>query len=448
MTFNHQMVRLDNIAKINPKRSITKGVEIPFVDMAAVPQHSRNITVDSIEKRIAKAAGSHFQNGDTLLARITPCLENGKTAQVSCLNENVVGEGSTEFIVLCGIDEADNDFIYYLCREPSFREYAISRMEGTSGRQRVSWQSIAEYEFFCPPQNERRQAAQILSTIDNRIQLLQDTNKTLEQLAQALFKSWFVDFDIVHANVSGLLLQGIPEATMKLFPKVFTESKKGLLPEGWKLVPFGELITNTIGGDWGSDVSDEKNNVRVAIIRGTDIPDLQMSTNNRVPIRYTSQKKLATRRLQDGDILIEVSGGSKEQPTGRSLFLSQNLLDRFDCPVEPASFCRLMRPINKNIGVLLAQHLTYIYAIGKTWEYQNQSTGIANFQTSHFLENELVVIPCESVLIAFAEAVEVFVNRIQMMQIETLSSLRDTLLPRLISGQLSVNDVELDSLTA
>jgi type I restriction enzyme S subunit len=149
-----------------------------------------------------------------------------------------------------------------------------------------------------------------------------------------------------------------------------------------------------------------------------------------------------------GDILIEVSGGSKEQPTGRSLFLSQNLLDRFDCPVVPASFCRLMRPINTNIGILLSQHLKYIYATGKTWEYQNQSTGIANFQTTHFLENELVLVPTENVLIAFTEAVEVYINKTHAMQIETLTSLRDTLLPLLISGPISVNDAAPESLIA
>jgi len=128
--------------------------------MAALPLRGRDIPVTEVETRAAKAAGAHFRNGDTLLARITPCLENGKTAQVNTLADGEIGEGSTEFIVLCGQNPADNDFVYYLCRDPKFRNFAISRMEGTSGRQRVAWQSIASYEFDLQSPKIRRAAAE------------------------------------------------------------------------------------------------------------------------------------------------------------------------------------------------------------------------------------------------------------------------------------------------
>ena len=112
------------------------------------------------------------------------------------------------------------------------------------------------------------------------------------------------------------------------------------------------------------------------------------------------------------------------------------LLKNFECSVEPASFCRLFRPASKALGVLLSQHLTFIYGEGKTWEYQNQSTGIANFQTTHFLEKELVAVPDEKVIEAFASLVRPIVDRVHAAQIRGLAELRDTLLPRLISGQL------------
>ena len=293
-----------------------------------------------------------------------------------------------------------------------------------------------------PPLIAQRQIANTLSALDDRITLLRDTNATLEAIAQALFKSWFVDFDPVLAKMEGRAPEGMDEATAALFPDGMEEPELGLVPSGWRLVPFGQLLCHTIGGDWGSDAPDDKNDARVAIIRGTDIPDLQSGANSRVPVRYTSQKKLATRKLEDGDIVLEVSGGSKDQPTGRSLYLTAGLLGQFDCPVEPASFCRLLRPNSKDIGVLLGQHLTYIYAQGKTWEYQNQSTGIANFQTTHFLEMELVAIPGDDVLAAFAETIRPMVDRAHSTQIQELASLRDTLLPRLISGQLRLNETE------
>jgi type I restriction enzyme S subunit len=107
----------------------------------------------------------------------------------------------------------------------------------------------------------------------------------------------------------------------------------------------------------------------------------------------------------------------------------------------------LLRPNTKDIGILLSQHLTFIYAQGKTWEYQNQSTGIANFQTTHFLEKELVAIPPDDLLKAFAEVVRALIERIHLTQIRELATLRDTLLPRLISGQLRlpIDDQQVES---
>ena len=97
---------------------------------------------------------------------------------------------------------------------------------------------------------------------------------------------------------------------------------------------------------------------------------------------------------------------------------------------------------------MLGQHLTYIYAQGKTWEYQHQSTGIANFQTTHFLEKELVAVPCIDVLAGFAEAVRPMVVRAHLTQIQELATLRDTLLPRLISGALRLPEVLTESVGA
>ncbi len=330
------------------------------------------------------------------------------------------------------------DFVYWLLRTPAYREYCRARGTGTTtlglGRD-----DFLNFPVWVPSAADLS-LVELLDGLDDRIALLRETNATLEAIAQALFKSWFVDFDPVRAKMEGRAPESMDETTAALFPDGLEGSELGLVPRGWRLVPFGQLLCHTIGGDWGSDVRDEKNDARVAIIRGTDIPDLQSGANNRVPVRYTSQKKLATRRLRDGDIVLEVSGGSKDQPTGRALYLTAGLLGQFDCPVEPASFCRLLRPNTKDIGVLLGQHLTYIYAQGKTWEYQNQSTGIANFQTTHFLETELVAVPGDDVLSLFADTIRPMIDRAHLTQIQQLATLRATLLPRLISGQLRLPD--------
>jgi type I restriction enzyme S subunit len=368
----------------------------------------------------------------------------GTIGLVGAVPKELSGANLTENAAkICEIDESrvSGRYLGYFLRSEA-GQAAIKALTVGSTQPKLALFRIDQIEVPCPPLNEQQSIAALLAALDDRITLLRETNATLEAIAQALFKSWFVDFDPVRAKMEGRIPEGMDEDTARLFPDALEESELGLVPRGWRLVPFGQLLCHTIGGDWGSDAPDDKNDARVAIIRGTDIPDLQTGANSRVPVRYTSQKKLATRKLEDGDIVLEVSGGSKDQPTGRSLYMTDGLLNQFDCPVEPASFCRLLRPNSKDIGALLGQHLTYIYAEGKTWEYQNQSTGIANFQTTHFLETELVAVPSDDVLAGFSNVIRPLVDRSHLTQIQELATLRDTLLPRLISGQLRLPDAE------
>src|SRR5690554_1870607 len=207
-------ISITDFVDFNPKRRIQKGTAAPFVDMAALPVDSRDIS--AIGERVFKGGGSRFMNGDTLFARITPCLENGKTAKVSGLPEKVVASGSTEFIVMAAKEpEYDEDYVYYLARLPEFRAYAQARMEGTSGRQRVPWQSLAGFTFDFPGKEARKVIGRVLKVFDDKIELNRQTNQTLEQMAQAIFKSWFVDFEPTRAKIIAKA-QGADPATQEL----------------------------------------------------------------------------------------------------------------------------------------------------------------------------------------------------------------------------------------
>jgi type I restriction enzyme S subunit len=152
-------------------------------------------------------------------------------------------------------DIDDKDFIYYLALNKEFRNYAEGRMEGTTGRQRVSWQALSEYEFLIPPKVIRQKIAHILSTLDDKIELNRKMNQTLEDMAQTIFKSWFVDFDPVHAkanctdeaeleNIAKEL--GISKEILDLFPSEFIESEMGMIPKGWEvkaISSIGQVIT-------------------------------------------------------------------------------------------------------------------------------------------------------------------------------------------------------------
>lgn len=425
MSSEWSVQRLDLIAEINPTRKVRKGSAVPFVDMAALPQFSRDINLEGVVTREAKGAGAHFQNGDTLLARITPCLENGKTAQARCLDDEAIAEGSTEFVVLCGKDPADNDFIYYLCRDPIFREYAIGRMEGTSGRQRVSWQSIAAYEFPFPPPDERRAAARVLSALDDRITLLRETNATLEAIAQALFKSWFVDFDPVRAKMEGRIPEGMDEDTARLFPDALEESELGLVPRGWRVGMLGDVAQTTRKQIPPSDLHAGQNYVGLE-----HIPRLSLSLTDWGTADGLESAKAA---FSAGDILF-----GKLRP-----YFHKVVVAPFDgvCSTD-ILVCQAKLPC---YYAFVAMQLFSVALI----DYADRLSNGAKMPRVGWkdLAAYPVVVPTESAALAYTNVIEPLLSQMKagVHEAQTLATLRDTLLPRLISGQLRLPEAEAEA---
>jgi len=140
---NEEFVKLDEIIELNPKLSIKKGEMATYVEMSNLPE-----TEFSIKNNVQRefSGGSKFQNDDTLFARITPCLENGKTGFVDFLKENQVAFGSTEFIVMRAKKNVSKYYPYFIARDNLFRDYAIRSMVGTSGRQRVQTEMLLSFE--------------------------------------------------------------------------------------------------------------------------------------------------------------------------------------------------------------------------------------------------------------------------------------------------------------
>lgn len=140
-------VALEEAYWINPSRKLKKGASAPYIDMSSVPTQGHSPEMPTLREH---GSGSKFQNGDTLLARITPCLENGKSAFVDCLDDGQIAWGSTEFIVLKPKPPLPDYHAYLLCRHPAFREYAIQSMSGTSGRQRVQNDVLGRFMIALP----------------------------------------------------------------------------------------------------------------------------------------------------------------------------------------------------------------------------------------------------------------------------------------------------------
>ncbi|MDR0454906.1 MAG: restriction endonuclease subunit S, partial [Deferribacteraceae bacterium] len=193
MSKEWSFVKATELIDFNPHERIPKGKMSKKVAMEHLQPFIRNIPNYEIAPF---NGGAKFRNGDTLMACITPCLENGKTAQVNILDDGEVGFGSTEFTVLrakTGI--SDKDFIYYLKISSILRDKAIKSMVGSSGRQRVQQGVLYDIEFPAPPLAEQIEIGKTLRSFDDKIALNSKLNDYLAQMAQAIFKSWFVDFE-------------------------------------------------------------------------------------------------------------------------------------------------------------------------------------------------------------------------------------------------------------
>lgn len=339
----------------------------------------------------------------------------------------------------------DARFLRYVLVSPSMQDHLLALASAGATRNALTKAMIESLYIRAPLIEEQRAIAYILGTLDDKIELNRRANETLESMARTLFKAWFVDFEPVRAKLEGRWQRGqslpsLPAHLYDLFPDRLVDSEFGEVPRGWEHIPFGSLLESTIGGDWGKDIPEDDHSEVVSIIRGTDFPDVSSGGIGKVPTRYTTAKKLASRQLQDGDIVLEISGGSPTQPTGRSILISEATLERFGNAVVCASFCRRFQPKNSDLGALAFMHLQNLYAAGGTWEYQNQSTGIANFQTTRFLESEMVVMPSSALLRVFAAQASSLLKKISNNENLALVKLRDTLLPKLISGELRVPD--------
>lgn len=179
--------KLADIAEFNPKESLKKGTIAKKVAMEQLRPFCRDIPGYTLEPF---NGGTKFRNGDTIMARITPCLENGKTAKVAILDDGEIGFGSTEYIVFRAKKSvSDEDYLYYLVCSPLVRDAAIKSMVGSSGRQRVQIDVVQNLEIDLPPMREQKKIGALLRSLDDKIELNNKINENLLKQMFALYKN-------------------------------------------------------------------------------------------------------------------------------------------------------------------------------------------------------------------------------------------------------------------
>ena len=399
--------RLGDFMEFNPRISLKKDTVARKITMDQLVPHSRDIYSWSYEPY---SGGAKFQNGDTIMARITPCLENGKHAFISLLDENEIAYGSTEYIVIRGRKGiSDNLFVYYLTHFPSFKDAAIKSMVGTSGRQRAQVDVLENMTMKLPSIAEQKSIADILTKLDDKIAVNKQINDNfyyaifevlliwlvtslrndnLEQQAQALFKSWLVDFEPFR-------------------DQPFVESELGMIPEGWRVIELEETCTIRYGKGLGKkDLTQDG----FPVFGGNGIIGFYTHFLYELP-----QILVSCRGAASGKIIESLP---KSYVTSNSLVLE--LKDR---------------SYYNYIKLLLLNNPLYDYATGSA---QPQIT-IDN------IKGIKILLPLKEVINKVNHTLENIgsIQRNNNEESRRLASLRDTLLPRLMSGELKVEDVAL-----
>ncbi len=409
--------------EVNPKRELKKGIEAKFVSMSEIKEFDKRIQRYTIKKF---SGGSKFINGDTLMARITPCLENGKTAFVDILNDEEVGSGSTEFIVLSAKKgKTIPHFVYYTAISTEIKKTAIKSMTGTSGRQRVENDIFNKISIALPPIQEQEAISNILKALDDKIALNRSMNSTLEAIGQALFRRWFVDFEFPDG-------EGMPYRSSG---GEMVETELGEVPKGWRVGTLGEYVNIIKGCSYRSEDLQDSDKALItlkAIERGGGF-----KLDGLKP--YTGEYK-QEQIISPGELVVAHTDlTQKAEVLGkpaivRKVPLYSTLIASLDLSV--------VRPKNDSTNV------PFVYFLLKTEDFQNHAYGYAGGTTVLHLNKKAVpdytfVIPQKDLIKKFGYIIIGLLNEIQNNELESdvLISVRDALLPKLMSGEIRIKNV-------
>lgn len=316
--------------------------------------------------------------------------------------------------------KAYGKYLYYYFFSEEWRSTIAAYTITGSTVDRIPIAKFPDFIISLPSMEIQHKIADILSNYDELIENNQKQIKLLEEAAQRLYKEWFVD----------LRFPGYEDVTIV-----------DGVPEGWKQYFLSEIIEYEIGGGWGEDSPTEKCDKSAYVIRGTDLYGITHGNVLGIPYRYHAEKNLEARKLVDGDIIFEVSGGSRTEGVARTVLIRDTILDFLKEPVMCASFCKLIRVKEKQYSQFLFETFQYMRVSGKTAEYDKKSaSSIVNYRWKDFLLQETVLIPDDKLLIRYNALSEnmyqlIFKNSIE---IEKAKEARDRLLPKFMSGEIEL----------
>ena len=406
--------------EINNYPSAEKGEEYKSVGMADVGRNKRKI--QNWEVKEYSYSRPRFSNGQTLMARITPCLENGKTAFVDVFEEEEVAIGSTEFIVLSDTDDTIPKFVYYTARRPEIRNFAIKRMTGTSGRQRVPLDIFDNKEIKLPPIKEQKKIVSVLDSLDTKIEINNKIRNDLEKFAQTIFKSRYVDFEPFDE---------------------FKNSELGEIPEKFEVVNLDSQIQLMRGYSYTSDHLDKENMLKDSYPM-INLKNVQEGGGFRSEdYKYYTEESIKDRyHIEKDDLVLAIT----EQTLDGSLIGSPALIPELDAKKSI---------ISQDLAKVVPEDISkeFLYHLFKTNSFDEYTTSVATGTTVFHLSLTAIgdyqfSLPPQDEIDRFTNIARAIHNQKSVLLDENrvLAEIRDTLLPKLMSGEVRVSDINLEDL--
>ena len=352
-------------------------------------------TFDTYTTVVTKSAKA----GDIIMSVRAPVGDLNITPVDICLGRGVCS---------LRMNNGNQEYLYYLMKY--YIPHLLNKESGTVFGS-VNRKDILGLEVNVVEYKEQQKIARFLSAIDDKIELNERINKNLDEQARLLFRYWFID---------------APESN------------------SWKKGTFSNIIDLMIPGEWGKDTPSGKNTEMVYCIRGADIPEVKAGNKGKMPTRYILPQNYVNKHLIDGDVVVEISGGSPTQSTGRIAAVSQSLLNRYDKGMVCTNFCKALKP-RPGYSMFLYYYWQYLYDKNVFFSYENGTTGIKNLDISGFIETEPIVLPPQNLVSKFDSFCQSLFNIIfaNGRENEGLAMLRDNLLPQLMTGKLEISGLDL-----
>ena len=360
---------------------------------------------------------THYQKGNVLVANIRPYLKKVWLADKE-------GGCSSDVLVFRVREGYKNSFLYAVLLQDRFFDYATRGAKG-SKMPRGDKEQIMRYELPVFSPQEQENIGNIVISITEKLRLNRAINHNLEAMAKQLYDYWFVQFDFPDEEGKPYKSSG---GKMKYCEELQIE-----MPDEWNVCRLSEFVSKNNTGDWGTDNPSE-NSIEIGCIRGADIIKL-----NNLPKRYIKSSNRA-KLLSVWDVVIEVSGGSPIQATGRSAFITSGVIERNGGQITCSNFCHAFSFKDYRESAYFFYIWKMFYDNGIMFNYEGKTSGIKNFMTETFLANKWVKAP-KGLIYKFFDTIKSVYAKIDANTTESndLIKQRDELLPLLMNGQATVN---------